>query len=226
VIVLGVPLMLPVVESTPSINYQELYNTTNILLDQIAYRLANFLNGLGHASIPLPRDGYGNLEVLLRKMPASFSHVYAGKYAGLGTIGFSHNLINPDYGPRVRYVSVFTKAELEPTPMIAGDLCRNCNLCARLCPAQALLGREGEALAEFDAIACTEHHQQLVRESRWPCGVCIKVCPIGADRKLYAGGSTRSYVNEQKTLRSNPQDPRYKHLVHLRSHGSLNEGLS
>ena len=134
VVVLGVPLMLPVVESTPSINYQELYNTTNILLDQIAYRLAVFLNGLGYASFPLPRDGYGNLEALLRKMPASFSHVYAGKYAGLGTIGFSHNLINPDYGPRVRYVSVFTRATLEASPMIEGNLCRSCGLCGRLCP--------------------------------------------------------------------------------------------
>jgi epoxyqueuosine reductase QueG len=226
VVVLGVPLMLPVVESTPSINYQELYNTTNILLDQIAYRLAVFLNGLGDASIPIPRDGYGDLDVLLRKMPASFSHVYAGKYAGLGTIGFSHNLINPDYGPRVRYVSVFTRATLAASPMIEGDLCRSCGLCGRLCPSQALSRCAGHPLAAFDAIACTKYHRQLVGESRWPCGVCIKVCPIGEDRKLYADGAIRDYASEREAIRVNPQDPRYKHLVHLRSHGSHGETIS
>ena len=35
VIVIGVPMLLPVLESTPSINYQEMYNTSNVLLDQI-----------------------------------------------------------------------------------------------------------------------------------------------------------------------------------------------
>ena len=95
VIVLGVPMLLPIVESTPSINHTVLYDTTNTLLDQMAYRLAVFLNNLGHASIFMPRDGYGSLEILLKKMSACFSHVYAGKYAGLGTIGYSHNLLNP-----------------------------------------------------------------------------------------------------------------------------------
>jgi hypothetical protein len=105
VIVMGVPMLLPIVESTPSINYQEMYNASNVLLDQIAFRLSLFLNDRGFPAIPIPRDGYGNLEILLKRMPASFSHVYAGKYAGLGTIGFSHNLINPRFGPRARYVS-------------------------------------------------------------------------------------------------------------------------
>src|SRR5208282_755288 len=57
VMVLGVPMLLPIVESTPSINHTVLYDTTNILLDQMAYRLAVFLNNLGHASIFFPRDG-------------------------------------------------------------------------------------------------------------------------------------------------------------------------
>jgi epoxyqueuosine reductase QueG len=99
VIVVGAPMLLPIVESTPSINYQEMYNATNVLLDQTAFRLSLFLNDRAFASISIPRDGYGNLEILLKRMPASFSHVYAGKYAGLGTIGFSHNLIGLRYGP-------------------------------------------------------------------------------------------------------------------------------
>jgi epoxyqueuosine reductase QueG len=220
VIVAGVPMLLPVIESTPSINYQEMYNASNILLDQLAYRLSLFLNARGFASIPIPRDGYGNLEILLKKMPASFSHVYAAKYAGLGTIGFSHNLINPQYGPRARYVSIFTTAELNGDPVIEGDLCKNCQLCRRLCPADALAPNTDRLAADFDAIACTRHHQKLVAESRWPCGVCLKVCPIGEDRKLYQRTRPADYLREAEALRTNPNDPGYSHLTHLRTHGS------
>jgi epoxyqueuosine reductase QueG len=220
VVVVGVPMLLPIVESTPSINYQEMYNASNVLLDQIAFRLSLFLNGRGFASIPIPRDGYGNLKILLKKMPASFSHVYAGKYAGLGTIGFSHNLINPQYGPRARYVSLFTTAEIEGDPVIEKHLCKKCALCGRLCPAKALTANPGKLAAEFDAVACTRHHQILVSQSRWPCGVCLKVCPIGEDRKLYQRTNVADYLREAEALRTDPRDPRYKHLTHLRTHGS------
>jgi hypothetical protein len=84
VIVLGVPMLLPIIESTPSINYTVMYDTTNALLDMMGYQLALYLNGLGHASIFMPRDGYGSLEILKKRMAACFSQVYAGKYAGLG----------------------------------------------------------------------------------------------------------------------------------------------
>ena len=220
VIVVGVPMLLPIVESTPSINYQEMYNASNVLLDQIAFRLSLFLNGRGFPAIPIPRDGYGNLDILLKTMPASFSHVYAGKYAGLGTIGFSHNLINPQFGPRARYVSVFTAAEIEGDPVIARDLCKNCAMCARLCPAAALSANAERLPADFDAIACTKHHQILVSQSRWPCGVCLKVCPIGEDRKLYQRTSVADYLREAEALQTDPLDPQYRHLTHLRTHGS------
>ena len=111
-IVLGVPMLLPIVESTPTTNHTVLYDTTNTLLDQVGYGLAVFLNNVGHASIFMPRDGYGSLEIPLKKMPACFSHVYAGKYAGLGHIGYRHNLLNPKYGPRARYVSVLSSVAI------------------------------------------------------------------------------------------------------------------
>jgi epoxyqueuosine reductase len=225
VIVAGVPMLLPIMESTPSINYQELYNTANVLLDQIAYRLAVFLNDLGSASICLPRDGYGNLEILLAKMPAGFSHIYAAKYAGLGTIGYSHNVVTPQYGPRVRFVSLFTAARIEGDPVIERDLCKGCAYCGRLCPAQALSPHPGRLMAEFDAIACTRHHQVLVSQSRFPCGVCVKVCPIGADRKLYQRTHAVEYLREKEALERDPNDPKYRRLHHLRSHGSAGEGI-
>ena len=220
VIVLGVPMLLPIVESTPSINHTVMYDTTNVLLDQMAYRLAVYLNNLGHASIFMPRDGYGSLEILLKKMPACFSQVYAGKYAGLGTIGYSHNLLSPKYGPRARYVSVLTSASVAGDPLIEGDLCKKCELCRKLCPAQAMSTKPDSLISELDAVKCTEFHQVLEAENRWPCGVCSKVCAVGEDRKLYGSTNLGLYIKERDAIENDPSHPDYRHLVHLREHGS------
>jgi epoxyqueuosine reductase QueG len=220
VIVLGVPMLLPIVESTPSINHTVMYDTTNVLLDQMAYRLAVYLNNLGHASIFMPRDGYGSLEILLKKMPACFSQVYAGKYAGLGTIGYSHNLLNPKFGPRARYVSVLSSVKVAADPLIEVDLCKHCKLCEKLCPAQAMSKKPDSNIAELDAMKCTKFHQVLEAENRWPCGVCSKVCAIGEDRKLYESTSMRLYLKEREAIENDPTHPDYRHLVHLREHGS------
>lgn len=225
VVVLGVPVLLPVVESTPSINYAELYSTTNILLDQMAYRLALFLTEQGHGSIFLPRDAYGDIGVLVRKPLAAFSHVFAAKYAGLGTIGYSHVLLNAKYGPRVRYVSVFTSLELEPDPLVEEELCTKCRICQKLCPSQAFTTRDDQLIAAMDKKACAEHHARLRQEHRYPCGICIKVCPVGDDRKIYGSNDVRLYFEEKEAIEADPDDPRYARWVHLRRHGSNGERL-
>jgi len=220
VIVIGVPMLLPVIESTPSINYQEMYNASNSLLDHIGFRLSIWLNDQGHAAIFMPRDGYGNLEILLEKPPGCFSHLYAGKYSGMGTIAYSHNLITREYGPRVRMVSVFTSLKLAGDPVIEQDICTKCDVCNKLCPSQAFTTRPDQLIADMDVDACTRYHQVLRSENRWPCGICAKVCPVGKDRKLYESTNIGLYLKERETLDSNPDDPRYKSWVHQRRHGS------
>lgn len=220
VIVIGVPMLLPVIESTPSINYQEMYNASNSLLDQIGFRLSIWLNDQGHAAIFMPRDGYGNLEILLDKPPGCFSHLYAGKYSGMGTIAYSHNLITREYGPRVRLVSLFTSLEVAGDPVIGKDICTKCDVCRRLCPSQSFTTRPDTIIADMDVDACTVYHQVLRSENRWPCGICCKVCPVGDDRKLYESTNIGLYLKERERLDENPDDPRYKSWVHQRQHGS------
>jgi len=72
VIVIGLPISLPVLETSPSIYYRELYTTVNTLLDQYTYRLANFLNDNGKASVFVPRDGYGSIQELVENPIAFF----------------------------------------------------------------------------------------------------------------------------------------------------------
>ncbi len=220
VIVVAVPMLLPIIESTPSINYQEMYDTSNRLLDEISFRLASWLTEQGHASVSMPRDGYARLEVLLTNPFASFSHTYAAKYAGLGTVGLARNLLAPEFGPRLRLNSVLTSAILPGDPLLTADVCNGCKLCERACPTGAIKTRKDGVIGDLDKDACTRHHIVLRNEGRWPCGICAKVCPEGLDRKVYKNKAGKRYLDEVAAVTKDPSDPRYRHLVHLRRHGS------
>lgn len=219
-IVLGIPLILPMVETTPSIVYSELYNTTNILLDQMAYRLSIGLMKEGYRALFLPRDGYGDIEILVEKPVSSFGHVKAAEYGGLGTIGYNNCLLNPIYGPRVRYVSIFTDAKFEGSPMITENLCIDCGICKKLCPSKAFQDSHNSPVAQMDKVACAKHHAALRDESRYPCGICVKVCPIGKDRQLFQSHHSQFYINEKEAISYESKDPLYQSWRHIRDHGS------
>lgn len=218
IIVLGIQIFLPMLETTPSIVYSELYNTTNRLLDETAYKLANYLNTLGHRAFYFPRDGYGDISILVKKPAAAFSHVLAGKYAGLGTIGYNHTLLTKEFGPRVRLVSVLTDAVIEPDEVLNKDLCIKCEMCKKCCPANVYTTTE-TLIANMDKKKCAEYHSKLKDAYAYPCGVCIKVCPIGEDRKVY-GNNTKKYLNEKRALATGEGIEEYAGWIHARSHGS------
>lgn len=196
VIVMGVQIFPSMLETTPSVVYSELYNTTNRMLDEIAYRLANYLNGMGHRAHFFPRDCYGDISVLVKKPEAAFSQVLAALYAGLGTVGMNHTLLTKEYGPRVRWVSVITDADIAPDRMLESEICIRCRACVRNCPMQAFTPREGETIADMDKFKCAGYHQRIKNEFRYPCGVCTAVCPVGEDRKIYGARS----VSEEGVL--------------------------
>ena len=184
-VVLGIPLPAAMVATTPSMVYQELYNTSNRILDDMAYRLTVFLGDLGYRAVFFPRDCYFSIEALLDEPTAAVSHVLAGYYSGMGTIGDSHNLITPEYGPRVRMVTVFTDAVMDTDPMLEGDLCIHCGRCLRSCPSKAFTETGG--VYDMDMEACTRYHLDLKRQRHWPCGRCIDVCPVGGDLERFRG---------------------------------------
>ncbi|HWQ67575.1 MAG TPA: 4Fe-4S binding protein [Methanospirillum sp.] len=193
VLVIGLPIPLPVLETSPSIWYREMYKTVNALLDQYTYRLAAILTELGYPSVSIPRDGYGSIEVLQKNPVAFFSHRHAAVLAGLGTFGVNNMVLTPAYGPRVRFGSVFTAAEIAPDPLIADQLCIRCNQCVSMCPVGAL--QEGKYPEDLtDKKACADHSAALNRQYISPCGICIKVCPVGTDRVRYKRTDTRIYT--------------------------------
>lgn len=189
VIVLAAQIFPSMIETTPSVVYSELYNTTNRYLDEAAYRLAAALNRQGWRAHFFPRDGYGDISVLVKKPEAAFSHVIAGYYAGLGTIGMNHTLLTPQFGPRIRLVSVLTDAEFTPDAMLKDEVCLQCKACVKNCPTKAFKPQEGRIVAEMDKVKCAKYHAVLKGEFRYPCGVCCAVCPVGEDKRRYGAHS-------------------------------------
>jgi epoxyqueuosine reductase len=94
--------------------------TPNYHLKFAAYRMARFLEKRGHVTTPLPSGpGAGG---------APFSHRHAAVAAGLGEFGWSGLVVTADFGTRARFVSVITRAELEPDGPYSGpSLCTSPN---------------------------------------------------------------------------------------------------
>lgn len=115
--------------------------TPNLHLKFAAYRMARFLEKKGYISTPLPSGpGAGG---------APFSHRHAAVAAGLGEFGWLSIVVTPDCGPRVRLVSVITRAELEPDPLYQGPkLCdpTKCDICVKICPTNAISEKESKSV--------------------------------------------------------------------------------
>lgn len=211
VVVIGLPVILPVLETSPSIYYRELYRTVNSLLDQYTYRLSNFLTEKGHPSVFVPRGGYGSSKMLLENPVAFFSHRHAAFLAGLGNFGVNNTILTPEYGPRIRFGTVLTTAELEPDSIMEKQLCNHCMRCVRMCPSRALEEKDyPEGIT--DKKACASFDDQLDKRYVSPCGICIKVCPIGEDRRIYGREDASMYENKDKFKRY------YSAWEHVRSY--------
>jgi epoxyqueuosine reductase QueG len=187
VIVIGLPVPLPIIETAPSIYYHELYNTINNLLDQKAYEIATYLTSKGYPSINLPRDAYSDIDEIIKKPFAFFSHKHAAYLAGLGSFGQNNVLLTPQYGPRVRFTSIFTTAKIKPDPLKNIDYCTHCNKCAVNCPVGAIPSENTstENIQPVNKILCAKHSKKLREKNIAPCGICIKNCPVGDDRETY-----------------------------------------
>ena len=66
------------------------------------------------------------------KPPLSLRYMAVG--AGVGTFGWSGNVMVPGYWSNVYLGGVLTDALLEPDSLIEETLCDNCRICTRVCP--------------------------------------------------------------------------------------------
>lgn len=167
------------------------YEAMNIRLEQLGLLLSLYLEERGHISLSFPATYAHNADIMV-KIPgyfAPFSHRHAAVLAGLGEFGFNNLVVTPQYGPRVRFMSVLTSAKLEPDPLLEEPVClgEGCLACIEACglPKENLhaispvANRADGVFINMPSIvdkpACFHKYHGTAR--CW--GKCIAACPIG-----------------------------------------------
>jgi len=167
----------------PTPIYSSHYSRVNSMLDDIALRTVNYLQNRNARAMPIPAS-----IILDDENWTSFiSHKAVAIAAGIGWQGKSLLLVSPQFGPRVRLVTVLTDADLSPDDPLK-NRCGTCTQCRDHCPAGAIRGASTnnhfasrEEALRFDQCV----HQVRDVFSSLPhivpliCGVCISVCPWG-----------------------------------------------
>jgi len=176
------PSILSEVVDAPTRLYSYHYRMVNLLLDQIALKLANLIQKKGYFAIPIPSSQVIDWE----KQAAHVSHKRLGVMAGMGWIGRNNLLVNKDYGSQLRLVTVLTDIPLKADK--PGNLeCAPCSLCIKMCPAGAIK----ETARDFDSGRCLEKLREFNRRKiveQYICGVCVNVCK-GAQPFLKRAGN-------------------------------------
>lgn len=168
---------------SPTPIYASAYRTANRMLDEIAFRTSSMLQRDGFDSLPIPAS-----QILDRKnWYGAISHKAVGRMAGLGWQGKSLLLVTPQYGPRIRLVTVLTDSPLKGDGPVK-NRCGKCALCRDACPVGAIkgIGTKDHYNSRNEALYLSRCAEKLVGEfSRLPnvgapiCGICIKACPFG-----------------------------------------------
>ena len=186
----------------PTRNYETIYLMLNREIERISRAVAIKLQRAGFRAYPLDATDYRpkahekRLHYIVaaaedvNKLPKIgfdiidvFSHRLAAAHAGLGWIGKSCSLINPEVGPRLRLGTVLTDAPFEPDSPIE-NRCGSCHSCIDACPTRALHGRSFDPAdplsARFDVQKCYEFFDTV--ETVYGigiCGLCLASCPWG-----------------------------------------------
>lgn len=141
----------------------------NNLLDELSYEMARFISDAGFRAVPIAASNiwrYRGYKDLTAQFAPDMSHIYAAVAAGLAELGYNGLAMTPEFGARVRFVSIITDAELEPTPLLPGNtLCDGCMLCQKHCMSGALV----EEVAGTVDIEIEGHTYTRADKNLWRC---------------------------------------------------------
>jgi len=190
--------IIDAIENGPTLEYYDHYTQTNKELAEIAERMKIELLKSGIDSIAIvPTSAISSKEAKLHYPTLTYdlSHKMVATRAGLGWIGKTDLFISPEFGPRLRLVSLLMKQKPDKVSFpVEESRCGKCNVCVMKCPAQAANGKSWDINVHrdsfFDAHKCREKCAELAKQrlniDKRICGICVSVCPIGKfPQKLY-----------------------------------------
>jgi epoxyqueuosine reductase len=191
------------IKDKPTLIYENVYQTANRVLDDLAFKTAKMLGNNGFYSLPIPASQI----VDEKNWYGAISHKAVARMAGLGWQGKNLLLITRQYGSTVRLVTILTNAPLVVDGPVE-NRCGKCTLCQKACPAGAIkgIGTKDHYIDRDDAmffdkcVAQLKKHSIMLEtyslkdENRKPaptyhkliCGLCIKACPFGRNPKARA----------------------------------------
>lgn len=165
----------------PTFTYFHHYRAINALIDQISLRGLLMIQERGYKVLAVPASQ--TVNDMEDKYSGVFPHKTAAVKAGLGWVGKNGLFISSQFGPRVRLGTILTDMEVPCRSVVMTELCGDCNICVKSCPAMALTGNswfeECSRGDIVDAKACSDYmnskFKHIGRGS--VCGICVKVCP-------------------------------------------------
>jgi epoxyqueuosine reductase QueG len=176
--------------------YTNQFFILNSRLNAMTTNVCQFLESQGYRNLPIPA-AYPRVN---KEICGILSHRHAAVQAGIGEFALNNMLTTPQYGSRVRLVSIVTEAELEPDEPYGENLCLNmqpeCQLaCVRNCPVQAISEN-----GVIDKYKCLHYQEQIMPWSavELRCGVCVASCPIGQREWQIPAGRRSEEVEEMK----------------------------
>jgi len=156
------------IQDEPTIIYKHHYSTVNHFLDQLALKLCVEIQKKGYKAFAIPASQIVDWQKQLGHLP----HKAIAFQAGLGWIGRSNLLVNPQFGARVRYVTILTDLPLNTAKPLKNN-CGGCTACIRVCPAKAISKKS------YDKKKCTNKLKEFSKKTgigQSICGVCVKAC--------------------------------------------------
>ena len=133
--------------------------------------------------------------------PGPFSHRHAATRAGLGEFGYNNIVLTPQFGPRQRFNSIITEAELVPDPLIEEPICLRdeCGLCMKACYMGVITFRDDPTFRDYRSVDQVDKSvifiDTPVRSDAPLCdmrrhrmtdppvrGDCARVCPVPHER--------------------------------------------
>jgi epoxyqueuosine reductase len=168
---------------------RNLNERTLAALNRLQKKAAGILKAEGYRYLCIPPDSDRVQDKFISKLYPLFCHKTAATCSGLGWIGKSGLVVNPEFGPKMSWATILTDAPLETDEPTTEGLCGECDLCVKYCPSGALTGASWSRSDPFgkliDLNKCRSHKNNKVRSAQKPnCGLCITICPYGRKKNV------------------------------------------
>ena len=145
-------------------------------VDEIVFSAAKFIeNECGDICVPIPSDGpyeYWEEDTMTGKGLLSMKH--AAIACGIGQIGKSSLLLNPQYGNRLTLGALLTDIAFKSDPFCENICISGCTKCIQACPVSAIADRR------VDQLKCRQNTYGKTARGfdTVECNKCRSVCPM------------------------------------------------